>query len=243
MGDIVAKEVQIKVKLDISDAQRKGRILKAIGRSPGAGASAPGSTAKPQAPAAGVPSTIARAVEKSPEPIVKALERAGGAAAGPIARVAGVASAGAGIFGMGEGASAGLKVAGKAVAAYGLARLGIKAGLAYGGILQGAAGGEGESAIADKLSSLFNSLEAKVTALESRVVAAFEAGMRAKEIAMATAQISGQVPNVARIYSQQFQFAAQERDLEKAFERFKYNQTNRAIGNEIGQAVRASMGR
>jgi hypothetical protein len=238
MGDIVAKEVQIKVKLDISDAQRKGRILKTLGMGGTVkpGATSPGGTGGGAAAPASTPKAPKNIVGQAMQTATKAATQA----ASPISQLAQTAAGAAGAAGLSRTAGAVLKFGAKAAAAYGISRVAIKTALAYTSLLEGAAGG---SDVTNKFVEMFSGLEAKVTAMESRVIGLYEAAARTKEIAGAAAQVSGQVPNVARIYAQQFEYSAQERNLEKAFERFKSIQTSKAIGREIGEAVRGGMGR
>lgn len=76
---------------------------------------------------------------------------------------------------------------------------------------------------------------------ESRIISIFKATGQVKDVAFAAARLSGQMPELGQYWQRAQQLATQERDLNLAFERFKYKSIASGLGKKVRELTADSM--
>lgn len=76
---------------------------------------------------------------------------------------------------------------------------------------------------------------------ESRIISIFKATGQTKDVAFAAARLSGQMPELGQYWERAQQMAVQERDLNLAFERFKYKDIASGLGRKVRELSAESM--
>lgn len=76
---------------------------------------------------------------------------------------------------------------------------------------------------------------------ESRIISFFKATGQTKDLAFAAARLSGRMPELGQYWDRAQQMAVQERDLNMAFERFKYKDIASGLGRKIRELTSESM--
>lgn len=77
---------------------------------------------------------------------------------------------------------------------------------------------------------------------ESRIISIFRAFSNTKDVAFAAARLSGRMPELGAYWDRAQQMAVQERDLNMAFERFKYKDIATGLGRKVRELTAESMG-
>lgn len=254
MSTFQSSEAKLTLRLDVDEAKEKLRQMKAEmakaqqGRGAGlAPASRPGGSSP--APRAGQQTAITQRIVQNVQrtitnriqgavPGLGAASRLSQAIGGPnlqnAASFTSATSAGSGL----------LRALGTAAAVYGAARIGTTAGV---GINEAAQSMFPEllekNPVFQAQKELIENLSKKLDDVESRVIAGFVAAKQTKDITSAAAQLSGQIPNVGYYFSQEYDIARQSRNLDLAFDRFKYKGMAGAIGNSIREMTRGTLER